>query len=315
MTMNNILETLKKSDTIAITFHQSPDGDALGSSLALMIGLRALGKDAYILSKDKIPSVYSFLPYVNEITGLDYELKSNTDCLVVLDCGNIERSSANINLNHSYKLINIDHHLSNDLYADYNYIDTKAAATGEIVYRILKLMDLEIDKNIAECIYTALLTDTGSFRHSNTTSITHNIAGDLINTGIDFSRIHRNIFESKSFSRLKLYGKILNEMELYFNNKLCIACINKDLSEQLEDTSDIISLQMQIDSIEVAVLLKEVEVGVKVSLRSKDKFDVRMIAETFGGGGHTKASGLLLKDTDLNTAKTIILNTLEKELI
>ncbi len=316
MTMNDIVSKIQSLKEIAITFHASPDGDALGSALALMQGLRILGKSSYIISKDAIYEPYTFLPYSDEITGNCTTLKEHTDCMIVLDCGNIERISADVDFNNlNCTLINIDHHLSNDRYADLNYVDTKSAATAEIVYKLLKLLQVEINKNIAECLYTSLITDSGSFKYSNTTSVTHEIAGALVDLGIDFPKIHRIVFENKPFNRLKIYGKVLENMELHLNSKLCIMYIDEDLAKKLNDTSDIIALGMQVDSIEVCALLKKVDEGVKVSLRAKDEFDVRKVAEKFGGGGHSKAAGLLLKNVDMEQGKKIILDSIEKELV
>lgn len=316
MAIDSIISTLKISDKIAVTFHQSPDGDALGSAIALVLGLRSMGKEAYIATRDLIDDTYKFLPLMDEIKDSCYEIKNNTQCLVVLDCGNIERISAKVDINNlNYKVINIDHHLSNDMYADINYVDTHSAATAEIVYKILKLLDININSEIATCLYTSIVTDTGSFKYSNTTNTTHSIAGELIGVGIDFPNIHRSIFENKPFEKLKLYGKVLNEMKLYNNEKSCILSLPRSITSELGDTSDIIALQMQIDSIEVAALLKDVEDGVKISLRSKNTLDVRNIAEKFRGGGHERAAGFLLKDVSLNEARDILINIFEKELI
>lgn len=319
MIMNDIINTLRKSNRIGITFHSSPDGDALGSTLALMQGLKKLGKDCYIISKDKAPGVYKFLPYIDNVNTSNGEVIEETDCVVVLDCGNLERISGNLKIDSKhYVLINMDHHLSNDLYGDFNFVDTNSASVGEIIYQIIRLMGIRMDKEMAICLYTSLVTDTGGFKFSNTTSVTHGIAGDLINIGIDFSEIHRIIFENKKYEKVKLQAKVIDTIELKFNNKFCIMELTKDMLEKIgvdaSDTSDIVSIGMGIDVVEVCALLKENDDGVKISLRAKKDFDVRKIAEIFGGGGHTKAAGLLLK-TSLEEAKSIITKEVEKELI
>ena len=320
MIMNNILEKIKESNRIAITFHTSPDGDSLGTSLALLQGLRKMGKEVYILSKEEIPESFRFLSCSEVVNGKSFEVIPGTECVIVLDCGDVKRINAHINFeDKSYTVINIDHHMSNDLYGDLNYVDTNASAMSEIIYQMLRIMGIKIDKDMAECLYTSLVTDTGSFRHSGTTSVTHTIAGDLINTGIDFSKIHRVIFDNKKFERVKLYGKVIDKMELVKDN-ICIMTLTKDMVSELgieksADSADIISFGMQIDTVEVAVLIKETEVGVKVSLRSKSIVDVRKVAERFGGGGHIKASGLSMEDKTVEEAKAIIIKELEKELI
>ncbi|MCR1933958.1 DHH family phosphoesterase [Clostridium tepidum] len=320
MVTNDILDKIKESNSIAITFHTSPDGDSLGSALGLLQGLRKLNKKTYILSKEPTPETFKYLPYSEEITGDVENPTEDTDCVIVLDCGNIERINAELDLqNKKYALINIDHHLSNDMYGDFNFVDTKASAVAEVVYKLLQKLEINIDKDIAICLYTSLITDTGSFRYPSTTSETHNIAGCLVDAGINFNLIHRKIFENKTFNRLKLYGKVLDEMYLE-NEKLCVMKVTKNMLEELnmedaKDTSDIISQGMQIGTVEVAVLFKEVEEGVKISLRSKEYVDVRKIAESFGGGGHIRASGAFVKGKTLDIVERKLIETIKKELI
>lgn len=319
MTINDIASQLKQSTRIVIAYHTSPDGDSLGSSLALMIGLRKLGKQVSIISKDKVPEVYSFLPFNAEVNNAADSPSEDIDCVVVLDCGNYERISANLNTGiKQYTLINIDHHLSNSLYGDLNFLDTSASAVGEIIFKILKALEVEIDKDMALCLYTSIVADTGGFKHSNTTDTTHSIAGELIKTKIDFSELHRLLFQNKKFKRLKLYGKVIEEMYLIHNDLICVMKLTKPMLEELgieaSDTSDIISLGIDIDTVEVAALLKEADEGVKISLRSKSSVDVRKIAEVFGGGGHVRASGLSINKS-IDEVEKLIVNAIEKELV
>lgn len=320
MLMSDILYNIEKSSIIGITFHTSPDGDSLGSALGLMIGLRKLNKRVYIISRDRLPDLYSFLPEAQAINDAVPTPHRQTDCIIALDCGNVERLNGEFNiLQKEYTLINIDHHLSNDLYGDINLVDVKASAVGEIVYKLLKAMEIEIDKDIATCLYTSIVTDCGSFSYSNTTAVTHSIAGELIRTGIDFNEIHRKIYNNKDFYRIKLLGKVINNMYLKFNGRVCIMEINKKMTSELgndiTDSSDIISMGIEINSVEVAVLFKEKDDNiVKVSLRSKWEADVRKIAESFGGGGHSKAAGFVVEGS-LEYVKDIVIEQIEKELI
>lgn len=317
--MNSIISKIKESNKIAISAHISPDGDAIGSTLALTLGLRDIGKDVYIVSKDKVPDNCSFLSNSNEIDGETIEISKDTDCLIALDCADLKRISANIDLNNrDFILINIDHHISNELYGDLNLVDANAAAVGEIVYKILINMNIVITDKIAECLYASIVSDTGSFKYSSTTSKTHDIAGSLIKTGIDFNKIHRMLFENKSYSKIRLYAKVLDSLTLTHSNKICVMEITeKMLSElnisDLEDTSDIISFGMQIKEVEVAVLLKEKkdEDIIKVSLRSKSKVDVCKIAKEFEGGGHPRAAGLTL-NCNIDDAKEKLVNNIKK---
>lgn len=319
MAINDIISSLTQSKKIGITFHTSPDGDSLGSSMALMHGLNKLGKNAYIICKDKVPEALSFLPYANEISNSPKGVLKNTDCVVVLDCGNLERVSADLDSKSAeYALLNIDHHISNDLYGDLNLVDTNAAAVGEIIFDLLEKLNIELDKTIGVCLYTSLISDTGGFKHSNTTENTHAVSGKLINTGIDFSEIHRLLFQNKKYKRLKLMGKVIEDMYLLYNSKVCIMRLSKEMLQALDmeasDTSDIISLGIDIDSVEVAVLIKEADEGVKISLRSKSHVDVRKVAELFGGGGHIRAAGLSISK-NFREAEELIINAIEKELV
>ena len=319
MRISDILSKIKQSEKIGITFHTSPDGDSLGSALALLIGLRKLNKQAYIISKEVVPQTFLYLPFSHEINGETSEPLKHTDCVIVLDCGDFKRINANLCLeNREFALINMDHHLSNELYGDLNYVDTSASAVAEIVYEVLRLLDVKLDKEVSTCLYTSLITDTGSFRHSSTTAVTHAIAGELINSGIDFSNIHRIIFENKKFEKIKFYGEVISNMTVEHNGRVCIMYIPKNLVDKYnlvsEDTSDVITFGSSIDTVEVTMLIKEVEDGVKVSLRSKSLVNVSKVAEVFNGGGHIRAAGFFTKGNFHDTTVKLM-EILEKELI
>ncbi|MCD3194342.1 bifunctional oligoribonuclease/PAP phosphatase NrnA [Clostridium botulinum C] len=319
MIIDSIITSIKESKKIGITCHVSPDGDSIGSSLALMQGLLKLGKETYIISKEDLSDTFKFLPYSKEISTSIGTVLPNTDIVIVVDCGNVERINFQDDINNrQYKLINIDHHLSNDYYGDFNYVDSKASAAAEIIYEILNLLQVSLDKNICSCLYTSLITDTGSFRHSNTTKRTHEIAGNLISYGIDFSEIHRTIFENMKFNNLKLHGKIIENMYMKLNDKVCIMNLTQDMLEEFHvekgDTSDIINIATKIGSVEVAILFKEADNGTKVSLRSKNIVDVRRIAELFNGGGHIRAAGFF-SEKKLQEIEEILTKEIEKELI
>lgn len=316
--LNEIIEAIKSAQRIGISCHTSPDGDSLGSALALLQILRSIGKDAYIMSKECIPDSFLFLPYSCEFSEMDPNVKSGTHAVVILDCGNVERINADINCNSkTYSVINIDHHKSNELYGDLNYVDTAAAAVGEIIYSIMLELGVNLIADIAMCIYTSLVTDTGSFKFSNTTLRTHEIAGKMISTGIDFSKMHRLLFENRSYGKIKLYGKVIDGLELMFHDKIAILTLKQCYIDELmlknEDSSDIIDFGMKIGTVEMAVLLKENEDMTKVSLRSKEYIDVRSIAEHFGGGGHTRASGFATY-MDIATTKKKLLEIIKEYL-
>lgn len=323
MTLSQIAEYILKGKKIGITYHVSPDGDAVGSVLALLNGLKSLNKNCYVISKDSLSDNLKFLKGSEEILGNVVEATNDTDIVVVLDCGNLERVSANLN-EFTGTIINIDHHLSNDKYGDINYIDSKAAATAEIIFELVNIMGIDfsiendITKDIGTCIYTSIVTDTGGFRHSNVTDRTHNICSTLKKINVNNTFIYQSLFDNKEFNRIKIIGKALSKMELILGGKVALIELNKTFADEfggeIGDTSDIISYGLQIKGVEVTLLLKEVEDGVKASLRAKSYVDVRKIAEVFGGGGHVRASGIKIKNVSMEEAKYEILNEIQKEL-
>ncbi|WP_077853585.1 DHH family phosphoesterase, partial [Clostridium beijerinckii] len=310
--LKEIKEEILKSKRIGLSFHTSPDGDAIGSTLALLNALRHLGKDSYIISRDVISDNLSFLSFANEIDGNTLEPKEGTDLVMILDCGNVERISADLS-NYKGKIINIDHHISNEEYGFINYVDVSAAATCEISYLLAKELGIDfnnktdVEINIGNAVYTGIVTDTGSFRHSNVTKRTHKIVSELIELGVNNSKVHSNLFDNKPFEKVKLMGCVLSNIELALENKVAVLEIPKGMLEEFNlkntDTSDIISVGLGIKGVEVSMLLKEVEDGVKGSLRSKNDVDVRKVAEVYGGGGHIKAAGVMQKGVDIETAK------------
>ena len=173
----------------------------------------------------------------------------------------------------------------------------------------------EATLEVGTCLYTSIVTDTGAFRHSNVTFRTHTIAARLKKIGVNNTFIYTSLFDNKSFNKMKLIGKALTDMELLLDNKVALIQITESLVKELDllnhDTSDIISFGLQIKGVEVAVLIKEAEDGVKASLRSKNDFNVRKIAESLGGGGHIKAAGIKIKDVNMNEARVIILEAIE----
>ncbi|WP_040195116.1 DHH family phosphoesterase [Clostridium culturomicium] len=319
MITKEILDIIEKSNKIGVTFHQSPDGDSLGSSTALVQGLRLLSKDAYLISKEIIPDTFTYLKCSEEITGLKDYVQEETDLVIVVDCGDFKRINGNLQReDRNYAIINLDHHMSNEKYGDLNYVDTKAAAVGEIIFDLLNLLKVEITKDIALSLYTSILTDTSSFKHSNTTSRTHEIAGSLLKTGIDFNAVQRRVFENKDFRKVKFFGKVIDTINLQSEGKVVFMEITNDMLEEsgLEsmDSAEVIHFGTMISGVEVVALFKESKGGVKVSLRSKQKVDVAKVAEMFNGGGHVRAAGLFCEGT-METVKERVNKILENELM
>lgn len=291
---NKIIKLILDSNQIVLTSHENPDGDCIGSMLALYIALKKKGKHVRMILKDNVPANLTFLPCIKNIEILK-EVKETFDLLVLIDTGELERTGI-IDIDKSYKkLINIDHHATSTGLGDLYYINPSAAASGEIIYQLIKLMGIDTDKEIGTCLYTALFTDTGGFRFSNTTSITHQIAGDLINMGIDFVSIASKVYDEMSLNKFRLLKDVMDTLELYDNNKIAFLTVTKDMfnknGAKREDTENIINYAKNINSVEIAAIFIEENDKIKISLRSKNVMDVSKIAKYFGGGGHEKAAG------------------------
>ncbi len=312
--MNKVAGILKEAEKVSIISHVDPDGDAIGSQLALARVLEKEGKEVACYNVSEIPEYLFFLADIDKIKP--YEDQDLSDqILVFVDCADKKRTGMNLNGNIS---INIDHHVSNDLFADYNLIVTKAASTGEIVYQLIKEMGLEPDKEAATALYTAVSTDTGSFMYANTSADSHRIAADLIEAGADTAALRENFFEGVSLRRFQLTRYAYQEVKFDCDNKLAWVKIPysliRDLDAKEEDTEGVVGHLRNIKDVEVALLLKEREDGkIKGSLRAKDLVDVSKIARSFGGGGHRRASGFEL-EYSLDQAEEKLIKVIKEDL-
>lgn len=315
MMMNNFSEIIRNKQKIGVACHTFPDGDALGSVHAMVLALRKIGKAAYILSKDKVLDSLNFLPLTRETNEADDVVKDGTDLIIVLDCGSFDRVSYNYRTNVRFEVMNIDHHRSNDKFGDYNFIAPKASSTGEMVYGILKKAGIQRDQAIDTCLYTAITTDTGSFRFECTTPETHRIAAELIASGIPFQEIARSVFDEKPLARIKLMGRAIDSLETYFDGRVNLMRLKDsdftDLKIIDKDTSELVNLGLAPMEAEVSMILKETEGKIRVSVRTKQKVDAGRYAEVFQGGGHIRAAGLTLMTPSFEEAKDMLLRELE----
>jgi len=326
MRMNNLtykdldeaIDLIRRSNRIYIASHINPDGDNLGSSLALALALRKLGKEVLVLNPGSIPSDFVFLPGIDLIKDFEDDV-DELDLFIVVDSGDIDRLGPNKDLlDRSKAIINIDHHITNTQFGNINLVDSKAAATGELIYQLLKRMDVKLDKDIATNIYTAISTDTGKFSYESVTSRTHRIAAELLDVGIDLKDINIKIYESYSLESTKLFIKALNTLKLYSDNRVALVKVSqrmlKETNASLDDTDGISSFIRGIGPVEVSCLLKEVEEGeIKVSLRSKNYVDVSKVCAKFNGGGHVRAAGCTIFE-DLDTAEAMIIEEINRHL-
>jgi bifunctional oligoribonuclease and PAP phosphatase NrnA len=303
MILNEIISIIRDSRHIAILPHVSADGDALGSCFALGLALRRLGKDVHVYLEEEVPYVYSFLPGQEAAKVYPVETIKNHDVIIALDTGDLGRLGKRADIFGSSPVtVNIDHHATNSAFAGYNHVDTASAAVGEIIYQMLMLMGVKMDKDISTCLYVAIAADTGGFRFSNTTSVTHRIAGDLINNGIDVADISRKVFDSTSLAKVQLMGLAIHSLELLENGKVAVITVTEEMMQQSgaadEDCDGLVNIGRNIRGVEVAVLIKQKgSEEFRINLRSNTYVDVSAIAARFSGGGHRRAAGCTLQGT------------------
>lgn len=296
MTMNDIVQLIAESSSIALITHINPDGDAIGSTIALMHALDKMGKLVAVYCQDTVPSMLNFLAGVKRIKQPDQETKSY-DLAIALDCSDPERMGTCAPIMDKAKSsANIDHHVSNTFYAKVNVVDEDAAATGEIVYHLISLLGIKPNKIIAEALYTAIVSDTGRFSFSNTRPKTHRIVANLIEWGVDVVKLSNLLFNNHSLEWVRLLGQAINSLEIYHDGKVAIMHITKEMMDRTgtteEHSTGIIQYAKDITGVELAALLREVDAStVKVSLRSQSIIDVSLLAQEFGGGGHKRAAG------------------------
>lgn len=315
--MNNyfeIKEAITRSKDIVIASHVSPDGDNLGSTLGLYLALKKIGKNVKILKVDTIPENYLFMDGLDEIVELEEDTKVET--FIALDCADINRLGINKNIAlNADQIINIDHHISNTKYGHLNLIESDSSSTGELIYNLLVEMKIELDQAIANCIYIAISSDTGSFRYSNTTARTHEIVGKLYEVGVDAANINIELYQSTSLNKFNLFNRAMSEIEFCFDNKVGIVLVTEEMVEKagasMEDTEGLVESVRDIKCVELAILLKEKENETKISMRSKKVVNVSELCSEFGGGGHIRASGATIK-ANIRDAKVQVMEKVEK---
>lgn len=298
--MNKLEVIVKAIDNIQhalICGHIMPDGDCLGSMQALALALKKLGKKATIAGPEPIPEIYNFLPGLADFhSGSPPE--GTFDTLITLDCPIIKR------LGPGYQdlpatnrtVINIDHHASEEPYGTYRYIDPQAAAAGEIIFDLLQVMQVPISLDMAICLYTAIMTDTGSFQYENTTAETHKRVARLLEIGVPFSEINLFLFEEKPRAAQFLLGEALKTLSFSSCGQISWLVITRDMLRATgakdEHAEGIVNYTRSIKGVEVGILFHELPQGrCKISFRSKKKVDVSRLAFIFGGGGHRRAAG------------------------
>lgn len=291
--LDRIRDVVGRGHRFLITSHARPDGDAIGSQLALAWALRALGKDVRIVNRDPVPEPYRPFAGAEDIEMAE-AVEGPFDAAFVLECGDLSRPGvAGLD---AYLVVNIDHHLGNTGYGALNWFDESAAACGELVLELIDALGVPLSLEIATHVYIAILTDTGSFHHSNITARTFDICRRATEVGVDAAAVARQVFDSHSVGKLRLMGALLADMRLEAAGRLAVLHLDAALLQQTgssrDDTEGLINLPLAARDIQAVVMFKrERQDETRVSLRSKGLVDVRSVAARYGGGGHTNAAG------------------------
>ncbi len=297
----------RKNKTFLVSAHVHLEGDALGSELALAGLLKSLGKRVFVVNEDRVPDGYLFLPgaglIIRDIKPLDY------DAAIICDCSDLSRiGKVQKVLRKDRVLINLDHHVSNTRFGDINWVEPDASSASEMVHALFKALNVKIKKDDAICLYTGILSDTGSFKYKNTSWRSHAVASELLKHGIDVYKIHRLINESLSEATIRDLGAIIRTLEVSKDGKIAWLSVRNNLVRRnpviAEETDSIIHFARAIKGVEVAMLFKETvaDSEVRINFRSTGAYDVNSLAKEFGGGGHRMASGA----TQRGKFKTIV---------
>ena len=307
---NNIIKSAKN---ILIVSHINPDGDTLGSMCALYQAIyKNFKKKCDMLVVSKIPTTYHFLPNIQNVKHIENVDKSMVyDLTICTDIASLDRfTDANALFEISKNTVNIDHHKTNTKYANENFINPNASSTGEFLYEIMKSLQWKIDVDTATCLYTAVLTDTGSFRFSNTSPATFKVAADLVALGVDAVEVYKNCYENNSKSMVMFQAYCISNAKFEEDDKIAYSIIHKKDIERFaagEDCTEGLAEKLRaIETTKISFIVKEIGPKLsKVSMRSKE-VDVAEICAQFGGGGHTAAAGCVIKATPQTATKKLL---------
>ena len=312
ITLESAAKTLLSKDKILILTHRSPDGDTIGSGYALAMALRKLGKSVKVDCTDPFPEKYSY--FTDKLEKLEFD----EEFVVSVDIADTKILGEKLS-DYADKIdLCIDHHGSNTKYAKEYYVEASAAAAAQVIAKLIRLMNVEFDKDIANAIYTGITTDTGCFRYTNVTAETHRIAADMIDCGAESGMINRLMFETKSRSRLEIERRVMDSIQFYLDGRCAIAYATIDMMKESgavdSDMEGVYSLPRQIEGVMAGITLREKNNGkFKVSVRTTDELDASAICANFGGGGHKAAAGCMITGT-LNEAIEQIIEVVRQAL-
>jgi phosphoesterase RecJ-like protein len=309
--IDRVMAGIRGSETVCVAGHVRPDGDCIGSQLALTLALKEAGKKVVCWNEDRLPQKYAFLDR-NGLVGPPRR-GFQFDCVIAADCASFERlGKVGECIQDRKLLVNIDHHQSNTRYGDVNWVDPREASTGELIFALFKGANWSLTRPIANCLFTAISTDTGSFQYSNTRPTTFHVAGELVGSGANVAEIGHEVYQSFPLSRVRLLQHVYSHFKLTHQNQIAYFWLKKsDYLRTGADPSDSEGLIDHIRAIEpvvVACVFEEIEPQlVRVSLRSKSALvDVNAIALRFGGGGHRAAAGMRVEGMPLSVQRSVI---------
>ncbi len=317
------------SGNIVLATHVRPDGDALGSLLGFADILRGMGKRVVCYLEEAVSERYGFLPGRDQVeTDLervfDFVRACGDDVMAVcLDCGDLSRlGKSGPDLQNIHPLLVIDHHQGNNGFGDIAWIEPHRSSTGEMIYDLAVEMEAAVSKDAANCLYTAMVTDTGSFQYDSTTEHTFTVAAELVGRGVRPAAISQSLYDNATFGRLQLMQQVLATLESFFDDQVGVIRVTRDMlratGTTLEDSEGLINLPRSVAGVRVAVFLKESgeeQQNVSVSLRAKGDCDVAVVAARFGGGGHRNAAGFRVGDQNIDQVLAALLPKLEQALV
>ncbi len=308
-------EMLKEADNILILTHANPDGDTLGSGFALLRALLKLGKKARLINNDEINGKFSYLSEGVEIAEFTEEF------IVSVDTAEVKLLGDSVGAKYGERVgLSIDHHGISRLFAESTFCESESASCCELVYLVIKEMGIEIDPQIASCVYTGMSTDTGCFRYSNVTPRTHRIAAELIEAGADHSRINVRMFETKSMNNIMLERMCLDSLRSFADGKIALIAVTKAMLDECNTDKSALDaikpITRQIEGVEIGITVKE-EDGDKVgvSIRSSENYDAAKICAHFGGGGHERAAGCQFSGKTVEEVSGIVVDYIINEVI
>lgn len=317
MTLDNIIEEIRKAESIVILTHETPDGDAIGSTLAMKLALKQLGKNADVIIKE-FPRVFDFLPDREEVKQkTDIE---KYDLAISLDCADFKRLVGNEYFEKAKQTIVIDHHGSNKMYGDINFVNPVSPACCQILIGMFQYFNINIEKNLGTCILTGIITDTGGFKYSGVTPETFEFTAELLEKGVNVSDIYKRVLQTKTKANFELMKKAVERMEFLENGKVTFTYItNKDLIDvnaEIGDHEGLVEIGRDIEGVEVSIFIRQKEDDentYKISMRSNEYVNVSDVCLMFGGGGHEKAAGAAIQG-NIEQVKQKVINELKKVL-